>query len=278
MELAAQEPTESVTGDFTNADQAIAACDTFEEFAAASAMFPHALDGFDPRSIAQDRCERADELAAEPLCDEVGPLPCDPGFVCTGALLPGEYTSTSTGAVVDFTLTGEGWIGREDSPGSTPGGGDGFALYNDAVGPDGPATHAISVVPYTGEVYALVCSPDTVGTAAMDFITFLSGRDGVQAEEPVDTEVGGRPAVRLDLTTNSPCPYQTGIGKRMWMWVLPTGGDFHLDDDSDVRVYEVDAGCVTLAIVIEAFPAADYDVLLEKAEEVIATMTVQPTC
>jgi hypothetical protein len=111
----------------------------------------------------------------------------------------------------------------------------------------------------------------------MDFVSFLAGRDGIQAEQPVETQVGGRPAVRLDLTTGSPCN-DPEFRTRLWLWPLPMHGDFHLDPNEQVRVYAVDAGCLTVALVIEAFPGANYDVLLAKAEEVLATMTIQPTC
>jgi len=52
----------------------------------------------------------------------------------------------------------------------------------------------------------------------------------------------------------------------MWLWPLPFHGEFHLNDGEHVRVYAVDAACVTVAIVIEAFVPSSYTVLLEKAE------------
>lgn len=198
--------------------------------------------------------------------EEATPRPCVPGFVCGGELVPGEYTSTSTGAAVTFTLSGEGWSGAEDTPE------DGFALFNDAVG--GP--HGISVVAYYGEVFSDVCSPDAtemIGTTAADFIAFLAAVDGIEAEEPVETTTGGLPAIQLDLTTGTPC---TDFGGRLWLWTLPIHGDFHLDAEGRARVYAIDAGNVTLAIVIEAYGDADYDLLLQKAEEVIATMVISP--
>jgi hypothetical protein len=197
---------------------------------------------------------------------EPTPKPCVPGFVCGGELVPGEYTSTSTGVTITFTLSGEGWSGAEDTPE------DGFALFNDAVG--GP--HGISVVAYYGEVFSDVCSPDAtemIGTTAADFVAFLAAVDGIGAEAPVDTTTGGLRAIRLDLTTGVPC---TDFGGRLWLWTLPVHGDFHLDAEGGARVYAIDAGNVTLAIVIEAYGEADYDVLLQEAEAVIATMIISP--
>ncbi|MEX1072159.1 MAG: hypothetical protein WED86_00535 [Chloroflexota bacterium] len=222
-------------------------------------------------SIGEEPEPSTPETASEP--GEPTPRPCDPGFVCSGELVPGEYTSTGTGVRITFTLAGEGWSGGEDTPG------DGFALFNDAaVG----GRHGISVVAYYGEVFSEVCSKEPtemIGTEAADLIAFLAAVEGVDAGDPVDTRAGGLPAIRLDLTTVSPCN-DPDVGDRMWLWTIPSG-DFHFNDGEQVRVYAIDAGNVVVAIVIEAFPDvagpdADYDVLLQKAEEVIATMVIAP--
>ena len=184
--------------------------------------------------------------------------------MCGADLVPGDYTSTSTGASITFTLAAEGWSGSEDIQG------EGFALFNDAVG----GQHGISVVAYDGEVFADVCSggpKEMIGAAPADFIAFLAGVEGVTAEEPVDTTVAEHNAIRLDLTTVSPCP-----DDRMWLWTFRENRDFHFNDAERVRVYAVDAGGTTVIILIEAFPEADYAVLLHKAEEVIASMTITP--
>ena len=192
--------------------------------------------------------------------------PCVPGFVCSGELLPGEYRSTSTGATVTFALAGAGWSGSEDIPG------EGFALFNDAVG----GTHGISVVAYDGEVYTDVCSGgprEQIGGVPSDLIRFIATVEGVQAEAPGPATVGGQSAFRLDLTTDSPCPDDQDF---MWLWGFPEGRDFHLNDAERARVYALETGGATIVIVIEAFPDADYDLLLQKADEVLATMTIGP--
>jgi hypothetical protein len=187
---------------------------------------------------------------------------CEVGSICNGELAPGEYTSSSTGAIITFTLAGEGWSGSEDIQG------EGFALFNDAVG----GRHGISMVAYDGEVFTDVCSggpKEFIDATPAGFIAFIAAVDGVQPAEPVDMPIGGRPATRLDLTTVSPCP-----DGRMWLWSLPEQRDFHFDDAERVRIIAVEGGGATVIIVLEAFPDADYDVLLEKADEVFATMTI----
>lgn len=190
--------------------------------------------------------------------------PCVPGFVCNAELAPGDYTSTSTGATITFSLTGDSWSGLEDTDQ------DGFALFTT----DAAAAHGISVVVFTGGIFSEVCSPDqteTIGSSPADFIAFLSAVEGVAAEAPIDVEVGGRPAIRVDLTTDSPCTDPD----RMWLWTLPVHGDFHFNDNEKVRVFAIDAGSVTVLIVVEAFLDADYPVLLQKTDELIATMTIE---
>lgn len=194
--------------------------------------------------------------------------PCDPGFVCSGELAPGDYTSTSIGPTITFALAGDGWSGQEFLPG------DGFALFNDAVG----GTHGISVVAYSGEVFSEVCSPDAtemIGATADDFMRFLATVEGVQRGAPLNLQIGGQPTTGMDLTTESPCN-DTNFGDRMWLWVFPTSGDFHFNDAEQVRVYAVDAPGGTVVIVIESFVDADHDLLVQMAEEVIATMTITP--
>jgi hypothetical protein len=204
------------------------------------------------------------EPASEPVEPSSGI--CVLGSVCSGELPPGEYTSSSAGPIITFTLAGEGWSGAGDIQG------EGFALFNDAVG----GQHGISVVAYDGEVFTDVCSggpTESIGATPSDLITFLAAVEGVHAEEPLETQVAGRAAVQLDLTTDSPCP-----DDRMWLWKpLPEGSDFHFNDAERVRVYAVDGGGFTVIIVIEAFPDADYEVLLQKADEVIGTMTIGPS-
>jgi hypothetical protein len=191
------------------------------------------------------------------------PLPCDPGFVCSGTLEPGDYTSTSIGPTISFTLD-EGWRGDEDTPGA------GFALLRTGI----PGSHAMSVVSYSGEIFDEVCDPSqtsTIGASPAEFVDWLAGVEGVNAEAPVETEVGGRPAVQLDLTTESPCTEPD----RMWLWVVPVFGDFHFNDGETARVFAVDGGTATVIIVIEAYPNADFAQVLEAAETVLATMTIQ---
>ena len=198
---------------------------------------------------------------------EPTPVACASGAVCDGPLAAGTYTSTTTGAKIKLELDG-GWSGQADIEGA------GFALLLDDI----TGAHGVSVAAFGGEIFTDACDPSqtsTIGTAAADFVEFLRARDGVVAGEPVQLQVGGRPALQVDLTTELPPDCAEGP-QRIWLWVLPVVGDFHFNDAETARVIAVDAGSTTVVIVIEAFPDADYDHLLERAMEVVGTMTIEP--
>ena len=193
---------------------------------------------------------------------------CDPGLVCDGPLAAGDYVSETTGARIEFTLDGHDWSGLADIQDV------GFGLFLADVG-----AHAISVAKFAGEIFTDACSPDatsTVGTSPAEFMAFLAARHGVTASEPVEVQVGGRPALQVDLTTEVDAACMAADNTRIWLWVLPVVGDFHFNDAETARVIAIDAGSATVIIVIEAFADADYDHLLEHATEVIGSMTITP--
>jgi hypothetical protein len=206
---------------------------------------------------------------AESISAIPSPAACDPAVVCDGPLAAGDYVSDTTGAHIEFTLDEHDWSGLADTPG------DGFALFL----ADVRGGHGVSVVSYTGGIFTDACSSEatsTIGTTPADFMAFLAERTGVTATEPVEVEVGGRPALQMDLTTEVDAACEaTGMG-RIWLWTLPVHGDFHFNDAETARVIAVDGGSATVIIVIEAFPDADYDHLLDHAMEVVETMVIEP--
>ncbi|MEX0630471.1 MAG: hypothetical protein WEE67_00950 [Chloroflexota bacterium] len=194
---------------------------------------------------------------------------CDSGVVCDGPLAAGDYVSDTTGAHIEFTLSEHDWSGLADIQDV------GFALFLADVG----GGHGVSVVSYSGEIFTDACSSEvtsTIGATPADFMTFLAARTGVTATAPVEVEVGGRPALQVDVTTEIDAACEATGGGRIWLWALPIVGDFHFNDAETARVIAVDGGSATVIIVIEAFPDADYDHLLEHATEVIDSMVIEP--
>lgn len=205
-----------------------------------------------------------DAVESEPAASEPGGSDaalCPPA-VCDGPAAPGDYSSTSAGATISFTLAGQGWSGLADFPG------EGFALFHDSAG---NGQYGIWVAPVQGTVWSDVCGPPdtrTIGTSAAEFLAYLSAVEGITAGDPVNLSVGGKPAMQMDLTAASPCD-----GPRMWLFVLPVHVAFYFDDGDVVRVWAVETGSGLVAIMVDA-PADAYDALLAKAGELLATMTI----
>jgi hypothetical protein len=191
---------------------------------------------------------------------------CDPGTICTGALAAGDYTSTGTGASISFSLMDDGWSADADTPGV------GFALYRQD--PGGPA--GITVAPWAGVIFSDPCSPDpkkTIGTKPADLMGVITSFDGVTADTPTDVTVGGLPALMVNLTVVGPCP---DTGGKLWVFETSGGATFNLRDATQARIYAVDAGSFTIVIAIEALGDADYEALLQKAAEFLATVVISP--
>jgi hypothetical protein len=205
--------------------------------------------------------------SAEPSASEVAS--CDPGVICNGPLEAGDYVSETTGARVEFTLDDHDWSGLEDTEG------DGFGLYLADVG-----QHAISVVSFSGEVFSNACDPEA-GTLQLEatpaaFMNMLTSRPGVEAGPVTEVEVGGQPALQVDLTTIVEGDCETTGRNRIWLWTLPVHGDFHFNHEETARVIAVNAGSATVILVNEAFPDVEYDHLLEHFTELVETMTITP--
>lgn len=115
-----------------------------------------------------------------------------------------------------------------------------------------------------------------VGNSPAEFMAFLAARHGVTASEPVEVQVGGRPALQVDLTTEVDAACMAADNERIWLWQLPVGYSPYFVDAERARVIAVDSGSGTVVIIIEALPDADYDHLLEHATQVIESMTITP--
>jgi hypothetical protein len=206
---------------------------------------------------------------AESISAIPSPAACDPGVVCDGPLAAGDYVSDTTGAHIEFTLDEHDWSGLALQNA-------GFSLFLADVG----GTHAMSVVKFDGRVFTDACSGEAtsaIGATPADFMAFLAERTGVTATAAVEVEVAGRPALQVDLTTEVDAACEGTGGGRIWLWVPSlVVGDFHFDDAETARVIAVDGESATVVIVIEAFPDADYDHLLDHAMQVVETMVIEP--
>jgi hypothetical protein len=210
------------------------------------------------------------EAATEPAPSGSAAARCDPGVICNGPLAAGDYVSETTGARVEFTLDEHDWSGLADTPDV------GFGLLladvDDA---------AISVLAFDGEYFTDACDPaggfSTIGTTPAEFMAMLTERTGVTASEPVEVEVGGRPALQVDLTTAIDADCAATGDDQISVWPMPPAGPFDFEDMELARVIAVDGGSATVILVAEARSIVeDYDHFLEHFTEVVETMTIEP--
>lgn len=207
----------------------------------------------------------------EPTREDSGPPsfpPCEEGAVCGGPAA-GEFTSTSTGATITFTVPDDGWQGQQDLDGA------GFAIFRE----DGGGYAGISVTSFSGEVFAQSCNSfdDVVQieNSTEAFMAWIREREGITASEPADVTVGGRPALQVDVTIELPpeCTEPPWI----WLWSLPVVGDFHLNDGETARLYAVEAveaADTTVLIVVEAFEGVDWEPFLASAMTILEGMEI----
>jgi hypothetical protein len=207
--------------------------------------------------------------SAEPSASEPTSL-CDPGVVCNGPLEDGDYVSEGTGAHVEFTLDDHDWSGLAETEGV------GFGLLLADV-PDA----AMSVLAFEGEYFTDACDrqagTSTIGRSPAEFMGMLTARPGITATEPVEVEVGGRPGLQVDLTTEIDDACAATGESQIAVWPLAPGGPFDLEDMEMARIIAVDGGSATLILVAEARSVVeDYDHFLEHFTELLETMTISP--
>lgn len=192
---------------------------------------------------------------------------CTPPDLCRGEVTPGEYVVDSVGSTLRFTL-GDGWLSSEEIP----------EVGIELVRPEEGDANALSMVTFGGDVFVDICGESdattTIGTSPSEFITWLSERDGIDAGQPLEVEVGGRPAVQVDLTTQLPdnCTHDS---EWLWLWVLPVVGDFHFADAERARVIAVDAPGGTVVLIAEAYPGVDDDSFLATAMDVVESLEIE---
>jgi hypothetical protein len=185
--------------------------------------------------------------------------------VTNGPLDAGRYTSTSLGVTIEFEISEPGWSGADDIPDV------GLALLKDGI------EGGVSITHFDGDVFSEPCSPqglESIDPSAQSFIAWLVDHPELDAQAPADVTLGGLPAVQVDVSSGvgEECP----DGPRVWLWVLPVVGDFHLDEGEAARFVATDAGAETIVVVIEAFDPTDIDALLEATEPILASLTIQP--
>jgi hypothetical protein len=151
-----------------------------------------------------------------------------------GPIEPGTYgIPKSAWSVVDFTVTmPEGWTVQY---------GHNYLKHSDA--PDELGFYAVAV----DSIYTDACKGDgvlvDVGPKVNDLAAFLLNQQGPVASGPVETTLGGYPAMRVDLTVPKGLDLETcrleGAGLQIW-YSPPADKYFVLLPDGIARVYILD--------------------------------------
>jgi hypothetical protein len=160
-----------------------------------------------------------------------------------------------------LTIDSPDWIG-EIRP-------DGWALSSDTLG------GALSVVPFVGRVFSAPCSGDTttrVARSAASLIKRLRSNGELRVGKPVAARLGGHDAIQVDLTADvpPPCP----ASPRIWLWVMPESGDFHLDENENARMIAADAGDRTFVAVLETFQGGDQAGLIAATRGILDSLRI----
>lgn len=208
----------------------------------------------------------ASQSAAPNSSSPSDPQPLPAGGEESVPIPAGRYVSDTAGATITFELVDDTWQGLADIPGV------GFALLREF-----DSLASLSVVPFDGEVYSDACDPSapttTIDAGPAAFLEWLATVPGVAAQPVTETTVGGMPALMMDLTTDLPA--ECDEPPWIFLWVLPTVGDFHFGDAETVRVWAVDAGGETVALVAEANEGANIDAFLGAVDDILASMTIE---
>jgi hypothetical protein len=134
---------------------------------------------------------------------------------------------------------------------------------------------AMSIVPFVGKFLGTSCSATkstTVPQSATSLMKALRASSDLTVGKVAKTTLAGHDAVQVDLTANAhpTCPTDPQI----YLWVLPTSGEFHLDENESARVIASDIGNRTFVVVIESVPGMDQAGLITETGTILDTLTI----
>jgi hypothetical protein len=183
-----------------------------------------------------------------------------------GLLEPGTYGSWALGPLVTFTVP-DGWATRAaDVPGL---GWEVFQLV-------GGAPAALSMTPFTGEVFQDPCLTTSDDTLEIDatpegLLGELAANPNLVTGEPSEVEVAGFPGLQLDVATQELMVCDPPVTA---LWSIPGRGLYMLETGQEARFIALDVDDQVLVLSIESFPGADFDTFLENAQAVVDTIEI----
>jgi hypothetical protein len=189
--------------------------------------------------------------------------PCPaPGVIPPDDLPLCSYSAPVAGLTATFTIASPGWQGEIYA--------DGFDLVI-----QGPTGGGFNITHFVGAIFSDPCSPDAkknVAASAKAFIDALAANKQLKVGAPVTTTLAGAPAIQVDVTADA---LPACAGPRIWLWVLPTVGDFHLNNGEAARFIAADIGGQTIIAVSETFSAANQGGFVAKVQPILDSMTIK---
>lgn len=194
-------------------------------------------------------------IASSAIPTSSGPTP-----LVGGPITPGDYTTILTGTTMTFSVEAP-WIAD-----SRP---DVWSLADSVKG-------AMSVEPFVGKVFNDPCDASksvTVPRSAASFIKQIQANAQLKVGKAATTKLAGHDAIQVDLTADVPpaCPTKPDI----YLWVLPTSGEFHLDENENARVIASDIDGKTFVVVLESLQGGDQAGLITATKPILDSLTVR---
>jgi len=182
-----------------------------------------------------------------------------------GILEAGEYQDWSLGPTLTFSVP-DGWAATPVDAGF------GLAL----VWGGSPVPAILTFTQFEGLVFQDPCLATTEETLAIDLTPDALAADLAQSPylvvaAPVETEVGGLPALRLEVATQQPMGCEPPA---TWIWASPGGGGFVLEDGEQATFLLLPVGERLLVLAWETYPGGDFEGLTAAAEAVLETLTI----
>ncbi len=183
-----------------------------------------------------------------------------------GRLTPGEtYQDWSLGPTLTFTAGGC-WAATPVDAGF------GLAL----VWGGEPSPSVLSLTDFQGLVFQDPCLAASEETLAIDatpegIIADISQNPSLIVSAPVVADLGGLPALRVEVATQSPMACEL---PRTWIWASPGGGGFVLEDGEEATLLFAELNGRTLVASWETYLGGDFETFSAEAEALLDTLTV----
>jgi hypothetical protein len=180
-----------------------------------------------------------------------------------GPLEPGRYHTTALGPRLSFEV-GDSW--RLVTPVAGP-----IVVLERVDVPDG----VLTITRFDGDVFTDPCDPSSltwVEPSAERLMEIIAGEPRLSAGEPLAVDVGGLPA--LDLEVSTP-PLEDCRLHYLLLWALPfDGGEFVQVPGQQARIIALDVGPDVLVVAVETLVEEPFGFFASAAMAVVGSLRI----